>query len=166
MVKKSVLMMIVFLLTWHLLAIDNPGITLLDNLLAKFKNMNETGIGDYNTVNKSLQALMAGVKKAKTQGQIDQVYFKRYSRILEIMKLAIMEKSYDPEGILDVFIMGEIDRFVEEVTFQKIASHDRGIEILSSAMVEEILNMYLYLECQGKRVELKKKVQDSFSAKK
>lgn len=136
---------------------SSAGARLLDSLVSSFKEMAVSGKGGYEEVNEVLQKSMAGLKKARELDQVDAVFFKRYKRMLTIMKLAIIDTPYDPEGILDDFILREINAFDEDITGLKSERNDRGIGVVAEAIAEEILNLHIYLDGLKKRDQLIKK---------
>ena len=150
-VSSAALISILMLSAWPLIGFnpekENPsGTELLDSLVLSFKELANSGKGGYEAVNKVLQNSMAGLKKAGEQGRIDAVFYMRYKRMLTIMKLAVIDTSYDPEGILDDFILRELSDFDEDVTGLKSERENRGIGALAGAIAEEILNLHIYLD--------------------
>lgn len=150
-VSTAVLISILILSAWPLIGLypdkENPsGTELLDSLVLSFKELASSGKGGYEAVNQVLQNSMSGLKKAKEQGRIDAVFYMRYKRMLTIMKLAIIDTPYDPEGILDDFILKELNSFDEDVTGIKSEREHRGIGAIAGAIAEEILNLHIYLD--------------------
>lgn len=157
-------MMIVFVFPNLMLSIDesivadeSAGVRLLDRLVMGFKTMAEAGAGGYDHVNTFLQDAMAGLKKAKEDNQVDAVFYMRYKRLLTTMKLAVIDTPYDPEGILDDFILREINTFIESVTGIRSEREHRGIGAIAGAIAEEILNLHIYLDSKSDRAVLIKK---------
>jgi len=111
--------------------------------------MAEHGTGGREMVNTTIEKLMAEAKKAKEEGKIDPVFFRRYNRILMVMKLTITE---DPEGILSSLIEKEVGGFVEDVCGEKVDIEGKGsIGKIAAAITEEIINLHLYLDNRKNR---------------
>jgi hypothetical protein len=141
---------------------NEAGYALLDKIVAGFKTMAQKGSGGYESVNNLLEEAMAEAKVAKAQGKIDSPFFSRYRRLLEVAKLAIIDSPYDREGILDEFIVREINAFVDDVTGERgtleaTGENKRGIGAVAGAMAEEIINLHVYLDGLNTRPELLKK---------
>lgn len=103
---------------------------------------------------------MAELKKARAEKQIDSVFFKRYKRILVILKLTILDTTYDTEGILDSLIAKELKEFIVDVTGadeQLPPPEHRGIGAVAGALFEEVLNLYIYLDGKKDREKLREK---------
>jgi hypothetical protein len=166
MVKKTI--SVVFLLAWAWLlpALEKPGVDLLDGLVMQFQQMKERGRGGYTALDKSLQDLMAAAKSSCARKKIDPPFFRRYVRILQIIKLAIVTKDYDREGILNPLVQSEINRFVADVSGVEPDGKDIGIARLADAISNEIINLHLILDCQERRAELWKKFNGAEPGKK
>ena len=165
MARKIILVVLICLFCTNLFAAEKAaGYALLDKIIVFFRDMAERGTGGPEKVEPFLQEMMAEVKKAKAQAKIDPVFFKRYSRLLVVMKLAILE---DPEGILGPLIKKEVGRFIEDVKGEEYPVQGRrGIGAISDALAEEILNLRLYLDNIEKKAELKKEFRKKFEKKK
>ncbi len=166
MKKKSFILILLVLFSMHLwagdadpspAAKDMVGFKLLDTVIEGFKKMATGGSGGYDQVNSTIQKAMADARAAKEQGKIDAHFFKRYNRILLIIKLAIIEKSYDSQGIMDDLILHKINEFTEDVTGVKEDAQDRGIGVIAAALAEEMLNLHIYLEGKDRKKELMSK---------
>lgn len=143
---------------------DEVGYVLLDKIIIGFQKMASEGSGGYEFVDKLLQEAMAEAKVARAQGKIDAPFFRRYTRMLLVAKLAIVNAPYDREGILDEFITREINSYIEDVTgepglLRAEGENKRGIGAIAGAMAEEILNLHIYLDGLKNRPELLKKFQ-------
>lgn len=142
---------------------DEAGYLLLDKIISGFKTMAEKGSGGYESVNALLQEAMAEAKAARAQGKIDAPFFSRYQRVLVVAKLAIIDTPYDKEGILDEFIVREINSFINDVTGERgtleaTGENKRGIGAIAGAMAEELVNLHIYLDGQKNRPEILKKL--------
>ena len=159
MTKKMVGILLLLAWGWLLPAQANPGRGLLDGLVAHFQQLTKQGSGGFVAMDKGIQNLMAAAKAARKENKIDPPFFRRYTRMLQIIKLAIVTNEYDREGILNSLVQGEIDRFVADVSgASHPASVGRGIGPVAEALAEEIINLYMVLDCQGKREELRKQL--------
>jgi len=143
-------------------ATDEVGYVLLDKIIIGFQKMASEGSGGYEFVDNLLQESMAEAKVARAQGKIDAPFFKRYTRMLLVAKLAIINTPYDREGILDEFITREINSYIEDVTgelgsLKTEGENKRGIGAIAGAMAEEILNLHIYLDGLKNKPELLKK---------
>ena len=130
---------------------------LLNMVIDDFKTMAGEGTGGYEVVNTKMQTWMAEAKKAKSQGHIDSVFFRRFARMMMVIKLAIVPTPNDTEGILDSIIEREINLFIGDVFGEEPDLKERGIGVIATALAEEILNLHLYLDTKDRREELKKK---------
>ncbi len=107
---------------------------------------------------------MADAKKARDQGSIDSVFFKRFNRLLMILKLAIVES---PEGILGPLVERELSEFVEDVKGEKLEiKGTKGIGVIAGATAEEIINLHLYLDSRKDRDKLMEEFTKRFEIKK
>ena len=159
MVKKIVCILFLLACSWLLPAQVSSGKGLLDGLVAHFQQLTTQGSGGYDVMDKGLQELMAVAKNLRTQKKIDPSFFRRYTRMLRIIKLAIVTNEYDREGILNSLVQEEIDGFVADVSgVSHPGGPSRGIGAVAEALSEEILNLYMTLDCQGKKEELRKQL--------
>ena len=141
-------------------AADEASFALLVSLVSSLGEMARAGKVSYEEVNTLLQKKMAELKKARAEKQIDPVFYKRYKRILVVLKLTILDTSYDPEGILDSLISNELKAFIVDVTGadeQLPPPEHRGIGTVAGALFEEILNLYIYLDGKKDREKLREK---------
>jgi hypothetical protein len=159
MTKKVICILFLLAWSWLLPAQVNPGRNLLDGLVAHFQQLKKQGSGGFEVMDKGIQNLMAAAKAARKENKIDAPFFRRYTRMLQIIKLAIVTSEYDREGILNSLVQGEIDRFVADVSgASNAAAVGHGIGPVAEALAEEIINLYMVLDCQGKREELRKQL--------
>ena len=164
MARKIILFIFICLFCTNLFAADKAGYALLDKIIVFFQDMAEKGTGGQEVVDPFLQELIAEAKKAKVQAMIDPVFFKRYTRLLMVIKLAIVE---DSEGILGPLIKREISRFIEDVWGEEFRFEGKGgIGEIAGALAEEILNLRLYLDNIEKKAKLKEEYQKKFEKKK
>jgi len=165
--KKTMVFAFILSIALALGAAERVGITLLDSFVDQFRQLAVSGAGGYEPVNKSLQDSMAKARKALAENQIDRHFYQRFTRMLEITKLVIITKDYDPERILGPLMNREIFRFILEVTGMEPAQAGKGgIGEIAGALSEEILNLYMVVDCQGKKEEMRKKFENWGSPKK
>jgi|Deesub1362B_J571_1020462.scaffolds.fasta_scaffold00671_12 hypothetical protein len=159
-----ILLISLFSFTYNSFAKEKAGYALLDKLNLGFKEMAEKGTGGWEEVSKFLQGLMVEAKKAKKEELIDPVFYRKYTRLLMILKLFVIP---DKEGILTPLIERELSEFVEDVTGEKKEglTGKSAIGIVASAVAEEILNLYLYLKTKKDRAELMKELEKKFGAR-
>jgi hypothetical protein len=158
MVRKIVLLACFCLLSLNLVAADKAGYALLDTFVAFFKNMAATGSGGYEKVDRAFQDMMAQAKKAKNDGTIDLVFYKRFTRLLAVFKLSIIP---DPQIILGPIVNKQISKFIEDITGEERVE-GKGIGPFANAIAEELINLRLYLDTQQQREELMKKFLGEF----
>ena len=142
---------------------DEAGYTLLESLVVAFSDMALTGKGGFDEVNPMLQRQMVMLKKARSQNQVDALFYRRYHRILEVLKLTIRKKETDPEGILDDFTHQEIKKFIMDVTGADATippPEHRGIGAIAGTIAEEIINLHLYLDSRLEREKVMKKYME------
>jgi len=141
---------------------DEAAYALLDKLVFAFKNMADKGTGGSNVVNKVLSEIMAETKKAEAQKQLDPVFFRRYRRMLIIIKLMITE---DAEGILEPLIERDIREFVLDIYGEEAVYKEGklGIGVIAGALAEEILNLKMYLDTKEQRAKLFEEYKKQFS---
>lgn len=152
MVRKIFLFVFICLFCMNLSAAEKIGYTLLDKLVMTFKDMAEHGTGGREIVEPAIEEMMAEAKKAKDEGQINPIFFRRYNRILMVIKLSIAE---DSEGILGTLIEKEVGGFVEDILGEKAdIKGGRGIGKVAQAIAEEIINMHMYLDNRKNREKL------------
>jgi hypothetical protein len=166
MIRKAIAFVFLFVFSLNLWTTEGTsknnkaGFALLDSLVTTFSDMAAKGTGGAEVVNARIQPIMAELKKAKAQKQIDSVFFNRFRRILMIIKLTIIDTSYDPEGILESLIVSELNEFINDVCGmdeQHPSPENRSIGTIAGALSEEILNLYIYLDNQKNREQLRKK---------
>lgn len=167
MARKVILIVILCLFCTNLFAESkDAGYVLLDKIIFFFQDMAEKGTGGPKKVDPFLQEMMSEVKEAKAQALVDPVFFKRYTRLLMVMKLVMVE---DSEGILGQLINREVSQFIEDVKGEKVQIEGkRGISIgcISEALAEELLNLRLYLNTREQKAKLKEEFEKKYERKK
>ena len=164
MIRKIII--IVFLLSFSLglAAQGKEGTALLDRLNLMFKDLAEKGSGGEAAVVPGLQALLADAKKAREENRIDAVFFRRYRRILMVLRLMVLE---DNQGILSPLIERELGDFVEDVKGERIEmSGEKAIAAVAGSVAAEILDLHLYPERLKAREKLMKEFEKKYGVKK
>ncbi len=87
---------------------DKADRVLVDKLVVLFEQMGQSPI----KVDAVLDDLMASAKKAKAEQRIDESFFDRYARLLQVFKLMTLE---DKEGILRSITERECVAFIADV---------------------------------------------------
>lgn len=125
---------------------------LLDSLVVTFKELAEKRESVMEKTNASLKEMMDQARKAKAQGQIDTIFFKRYTRILLVLKLVIT--PFDDSGIMSPLLFKEINAFIEDVEGESVdiekMSGSLAINKLSEAVAHEVTNLRVYLDNKEK----------------
>ena len=141
---------------------EEVGKTLIYYIISGFKAMVVAGSGGYNVVNVLLQKSMIMLREAKEKNKVDSVFYRRYNRILEVLKLTIMDAKFDKEDILGDHISRVIRNFMYDITgeFKDIDKYKRGVGLIAAAVSEELLNLHIYLDTKGERKALIKKLSN------
>jgi hypothetical protein len=140
------------------------GYVLLDRILVLFRDLAMNGSGGRAAVEKGLEEIMTEAVQAKTRSQIDSVYFRRFNRLLAIMKLAFIA---DAKGILKSHIDRMTLDFVEEISGQApILGKDGsvGLGALAAALADEIANLRIHLDTKDQKAKLLEQWMNSFPA--
>ena len=165
MIKKSIALFVVILFLLLFLPIlngfgisnpaeENAGYALLDTVFVAFKELAEMKEPVIEKTNQALNDMMKDAKNARAQNQIDDVFFKRFHRILLVLKIVVTPIEKDGAGIMDSFYFGEINRFIEDIEGIKFdvkkAGTSEAIDTLSKAISHEIVDLRLYLDTKEK----------------
>jgi len=137
---------------------ENAGYALLDSVFVTFKELAEMKEPVIEKTSKALASMMKEAKEARAQGQIDDVFFKRFHRILLVLKIVVTPAEDDDAGIMTSFYFGEINQFIEDIEGEKYdvlkAGSREAINKLSQAISHEIIDLRLYLDTKEKREKL------------
>ncbi len=169
MIKKAIALIIVVLFLLLFFPIlnafglsdpveENAGYALLDTVFVTFKELAEMKGSVMEKTNNALTDMMKEAKEARGQNQIDDVFFKRFHRILLVLKIVITPIEKDGAGIMAPLYFGEINQFIEDIEgikydVQKTGSSE-AINMLSKALSHEIIDLRLYLDTKEKRERL------------
>lgn len=118
------------------------GYVLLDSIVVLFAELSRTGTAEEADIVRALNNWMARARTAKKQGLIDEVFFKRYKRILVVIRLTIVKYA---NHAFDHLVIREINKFDIPQKYKdkaKIA----GLASAADALVEEILSLKRYLD--------------------
>jgi hypothetical protein len=137
---------------------ENAGYALLDTVFVTFKELAEMKGPVMEKTNKALISMMNDAKKAKSQNQIDDVFFKRFYRILLVIKIVITPVEKGKDDVMGPFYFDEINEFIEDIEGEKYdvkkTKGREAINKLSQAVSHEIINLRLYLDTKEKREKL------------
>ncbi|MBL7084128.1 MAG: hypothetical protein ISS41_10960 [Candidatus Aminicenantes bacterium] len=143
---------------------ESAGHALLDSLVVTFKELAEQREEVLRKTNEALISMMKEAKKARGQGQIDSVFFKRYHRILMVLKCVIIEVPAEDAGIMKPLYFGAINKFIEDIEGEpsdiEKAGGKAAIAKFTQAVSHELIELRIYLDNKEKREELIKEYQE------
>lgn len=166
MTQKVCLLFLLSFFSLNLYAdeVDKTGYALLDKIVITFRDLAQHGSGGIENVDSLLEEMMADAIKAREDNKVDLVFFRRYNRLLMVLKLSIVE---DDKGILSSLIEREVSSFVLDVKGEKANVQGKeAIGTIASAIADEILNLHLYLDNRERRDELMKEFIEKSTIKK
>jgi hypothetical protein len=164
MLKKLSVITVVILLSLNLAAQDTDGKALIDKLNAMFKNMAEKPNVSETETASGLESLLAEAKKERDQKQIDPAFFKRYCRVLMILRLMVMPGK---QGVLFPVFQKEFGSFAEDIDGVQIdISKKEAISDVVTAVVNEIMDLYLYSDHIKARAKLLKEFEKKYGVRK
>jgi TonB family protein len=152
--RKYILLFCFLFLTTGLFSSNKGGYVLLDRMVVAFNEMSGAGEIGESKINFALNGMMSEARKAKAQEKVDRYFYERYTKILRILKLAVI---YDPEGILLNLLRKESVEFIGEVKGEDFyrGKEDNLITLLAEVITEEISNLKGYLDGRNKKVSSK-----------
>lgn len=164
MKKKCFVGLMLILLAASLTPAESPspaerkgGYVILDTYIAVFREM--AAKGSNGILESNLNNIMTQVVKAKTQGEIDDIFYSRFARLMAVTKLVIVP---DAGHILKPIIERETRRFVEDILGEEAAAApELGIGTLAESITQELLNLQIYLDTKDQR----KKMMEEFYKK-
>jgi hypothetical protein len=165
MITLFLILLFLMILCVNLKAVDlsdpseeNAGYALLDTVFVTFKELAEMREPVMEKTNKALTDMMKEAKNAKAQNQIDDVFFKRFNRILLVLKIVITPVEKDDSGIMGPLYFGELNQFIEDIEGEKYdvqkAGSSEAIDMFSKAVSHEIIDLRLYLDTKEQREKL------------
>jgi hypothetical protein len=126
------------------------GYAVLDLYLKTFQEMALKGAKDVWETN--LGGIMAEAIKAKTQNDVDQVFFSRFARLMAVTKLSLIP---DKDKILQPVCDQEIRHFIKDTMGEDIPAGTKlGAGLVAEALAQEILNLQIYLDTRGQRQKM------------
>jgi hypothetical protein len=135
---------------------EEAGYALLDSLVVTFKELAEKREDVIEKTNLELVELMKKAQRAKWQNQIDALFFKRYARILMILKIVVSPMT--DGGIFKSLYFREINQFIEDIEGEKFdieaSGENEAINKLSLAVSHELVNLRVYLDNKEQRQKL------------
>ena len=143
---------------------ESAGHALLDSLVVTFKELAEQREAVIANTNKALGEMMREARKAKAQGQIDAVFFKRFHRILMVINCVITPIPKDGAGIMKPLYFGAINKFIEDIEGEVFdiekATENVAISKLTQAVSHELIELRIYLDNKDKREKLLEEYQE------
>jgi hypothetical protein len=140
------------------------GYVLLDRIQSLFQDLATNGPGSKAKIDPALESIMADAAAAKAKKQIDPVYYRRFDRLMRIMKLTLV---MDHSAIFASLTEKEFADFAEDVLGSRQGAIDKdgkpGIGPLAGALAEEIVNLRLYLDTKDQKAKLLEQWTNSFS---
>ncbi len=125
-------------------AAEQAGYVLVDKLVTLFNQMANSPDASYDQINTAISEMMVTARQAKVEQRLDQQFFDRYSRILRVIKLVIIE---DKAEILRPISGPECAAFVKDVTGQKVeGTGDANLAMTAQAITTELENLKKYLD--------------------
>ncbi len=134
---------------------------LLDGIDQMFLQMAMTGPGPdgIGELEKGIQKSIAAAKKARDLKQINLVFYRRYARLLAVIKLVM---GPDPGGILAPLIDRELSQFVGDVLGEDWkGSGPAAIGQVANAFAYEIIDLQMYLD----NLEAREKLREAWDKK-
>jgi hypothetical protein len=164
MAKRMFVFGLLLVLSLGLVAQDKDGKVLIDKLNLMFKNAAEKANVSEAEYTAGLEALYAEAIKERDQNQIDPLFFKRYHRVLLVLRLFVMPGK---KGVLSPVFEKEFVGFVEDINGVRINIADKAaIGEVASAVANEIMNLYLYPDSIKARAKLLKEFESKYGVKK
>ena len=150
---------------------ESAGYALLDSLILAFKELAEYKEPVIERTNIALVEMARDAQRANAQGQIDTVFFKRFQRILIVIKCVITPVTKDDEGwFIKPLYLGAINKFIEDIEGEPFdvekSEHNVAINKFTQAVSHEIVDLRIYLDSKEKREKLIEEYQKLLSISK
>jgi len=144
---------------------ESAGHALLDSLIVAFKELAEHREPVIERTNIALSEMAREAQRANVQGQIDTVFFKRFHRILIVIKCVISPVVKDEEAwFIKSLYFGAINKFIEDIEGEPYDIEKSGqsaaINKFTQAVSREIVDLRIYLDNKEKREKLIKEYQE------
>jgi len=124
---------------------DGVGYVLLNDVVVMFENL-APGIEDWRS---KVFATMNGIYKesglARKQGKIDDHFYERFERILQVIKLVLVTDKDVEDPLLDAMIIREVNKF-SIPTKMTLGKRVQGMGSVAAALTEELLSLKKYLD--------------------
>jgi len=128
---------------------DGVGYTLLDEVILMFEGAMNLPPGEFaQKINTAVNRLAIEARKAKKENKIDDSFYKRYMRILRVIKLIMSHTKEAP--LFTALIEEEVNRFDIEKKVSFDESQGVGLGSVAGAISEELLSMKRYLDKKSK----------------
>ena len=143
---------------------ESAGYALLDSLVVAFKELAEMREAVIERTEEALGSMMKEARRAKAQDQIDSVFFKRFHRILMVIKCVITPVPKNDAGIMKPLYFGAINEFITDVEgepydIEKVGENE-AINKFTLAISHEIIDLRIYLDNKEKREKLIEEYQE------
>ncbi len=144
---------------------ENAGYALLDSLVVAFKELAGQREGVMERTNAAIGEMAREAQRAEAQGQIDTVFFKRFQRILVVIKCLITPIVKGEDGwFIKSLYFDAISKFVEDIEGEKFdiekVGHNEAINKFTQAVSHEIIELRIYLDNKEKREKLIEEYQE------
>jgi hypothetical protein len=150
---------------------ENAGYALLDSLVVAFKELAEQREAVMERTDAAIGEMAREAQRANAQGLIDTIFFKRFHRILIVIKCVITPVSKDEEGwFFKSLYFGAINKFIEDIEGEPFdiekSGHSVAINKFTLAVSHEIVDLRIYLDNKEKREKLIEEYQELLSLSK
>jgi len=176
MIRKAITLCILILLLFFCLNLNSfsslhppadeiAGLALLDSLVVAFKELAEQRNAVIERTNTALEEMAREATRANAQGQIDAVFFKRFRRVLVVIKCVINPFPKDDETwFMKSLCFEAINRFIEDIEgenfdIEKVGNNE-AINKFTQAVSHEIIELRIYLDNKEKREKLIEEYQE------
>lgn len=122
------------------------GEALLDNVVSRLSQPGISGNEKREDIKSHLSHLWGEAKKARDKGQIDQIYYTRYKRILVVIMLNVI--TDEKNIIINSLIFEEINKF--DIPAIDDTQNLAGIGSIAKTLSEEIASLKKYLKKKSK----------------
>lgn len=130
--------------------VDAEAYSLLQDVTEKFTLLNRTKNIDPKKFDTLFISCMEKAKQLKKEKRIDEAFFKRYRRVLAVLKLMTID---DPHKILTPLRADGISKFkvMTKQTFPEDEEKRGEIDLVTSAVALELIDLGRYLKKIGKK---------------
>ncbi len=144
---------------------ESAGYALLDSLIVAFKELAEQREAVMERTSTALGEMAREAQRANAQGQIDTVFFKRFQRILVVIKCVITPISKAEEGwFIKSLYFETIEKFIKDIEGEPFNIEKSGPNVVlnkfTQAVSNEIIDLRIYLDNKEKREKLIEEYQE------